>query len=427
MPIASFGTNRRSSTGPMSVQDMVREVYLIGNQPGKLSKKHMDVKVPEVVRFVVSEEAPRSMGFFASGSMLLMGILLKGLSFIYSKQLDSLVKEFENSVSGLSRMSVSSPSRIPTAFRRRSGGSSRRRRSLATSSIGGMSPIRGDIMNHHFDSPLLDLDALCAELTRHRDSSMMALPPIPKLRTTSSDDAAEVSRISSRSSEIDLLPPEDFPEFLPFDATIPDEHIVAPLAEPVVSSSVPARLKGFDPRLTFTNLQWARATKRTHGAIECPKDFALKSTIEKSKIVKPNVKRVKHVYTEVPDVAKAYSEIPDEVASMHEDELRAETVVDYYDDEIIAPRRESVASSFAPSRVGSLGGPNRLAAELEQYGVKQDKMLCLNDVCRGSALTFAQLLTLAANGEIKFVHCDMSFDNSKTLLILSNEDSSEED
>ena len=434
MPNASITINRRYSVAPMSIPDMVRETYALSSHSSsfKLSKRQLEVKLVPVIDNVMSEEASVQWGEFMrrNSGLLFLGALLKGLSMIYVRLLESFLKDCEHPGG------VSSPARIPTAIRRfTSGRRGSGRRSLVSvlDSVGGRDSLGlSPIMPFETTTvgSIMDLDALCEELSR-RPSMCSGVAPLAKRVRSSSSDDPDGGRSVSRDTPVDL---DVFPAFEDQILPLLDENILnanLPHSPPIVRAK--AQLRGFDPKPTFTNLQWSSLTRRSR--VECieRKMFDI-SKIWNSYKSAGAPTRVNHISrAEVSSVLSHTVGLShtDEGMSVEglDDELRADPFIDHYE-EIIPPRRESFASSFAPSRrvsdVSRRGsGEFSDFKKLIQEEIGNESVLKLSQVDGTRnfvASAFSNLLVLAAQGEIKFTHKDLCFQNSSTFYVVASDE-----
>ena len=243
----------RSGSGNMRSSDdreKLRELWVVANQAARLSKRQADIDVLERVSLLLSmgESANRVHVDFVFGYMSIFGGALKGVCIVYLRQVESLLRDCETALFRRSVNLVSvqqHPTRTSISSRRKSSAS--RRSSLAAISITPEVPAELD-----FDS-LMDLDALCDELNRRTlvPSPNQRRPFVAK-RSRSNSCSSSTSNVSVNQNPFEPLLPimDEHPEFdMPF--------IVTPETPPVEPpKKLP--LKGFDPKVTYTSVQWSR-------------------------------------------------------------------------------------------------------------------------------------------------------------------------
>ena len=232
-------------------REKLRELWVVANQAARLSKRQADINILERVSLLLSmgETASRVHVDFIFGSMSVYGGALKGVCVIYNRQVDFLLRDCELVLFRkiVHVVSVShQPVRVSVSSRRKSSAS--RRSSIAAVTITPENPQELD-----FDS-LMDLDALCDELNRRTlvPSPHQRRPFVAK-RTRSNSCSSSTSNVSVHQNPFEPLLPitDEYPEF-----DIP--LIVTPETPPPVVPPKKLPLKGFDPKVAYTSVQWAR-------------------------------------------------------------------------------------------------------------------------------------------------------------------------
>ena len=231
-------------------REKLRELWTVAHQAARLSKRQTDINILERVSLLLSmgESASRVHVDFIFGSMCIFGGALKGVCVVFLRQVEFLLRDCESTLlrKVVNVVSVQvQPTRVSVSSRRKSSAS--RRSSIAAISITPENPVELD-----FDS-LMDLDALCDELNRR------TLVPSPNPRRSFVAKRSRSHSCSSSTSNVSV-------NQNPFEPLLPimDDHaefdfpfIVTPETPPFEPpKKLP--LKGFDPKIAYTSVQWSR-------------------------------------------------------------------------------------------------------------------------------------------------------------------------
>ena len=432
---------------PKHVRDSLKDLWSAGTQSTKLSKRQIDVNVAEQVALLVNFGQLAIGGSHnqldsISGSITVYATVVRGVCIIYAKQVDILLRDCE---SALVRKPVAS---IPTASRASLSSTKRR---LSCSSEGGNSALRSRRSSmvtmppidsaeiEDFDA-IMDLDALCAELTR-RNVITETVVPVTQIPTL----AGKRSRSGSSVSE-DHVSVEHAPAFEAVAPSVDDMEFLAECQPPPAFTPPPTpppncpprsararTLKGFDPKTSFTTIQWSRLLRGediTQSSVPSPAELA--------RLAKPSdMDRLYLFLVEPASRGPTRSSRPTstdavsvaEAVDLDMDELRGDEFVDHFDDPVIPARptgRPSDASSFAPSsrrqsmlsdvfeirRQKSVTGDDFRRAienELDMRHAKKGTLIGFSDVAPVAVSTKAvaaaalvQLLVLASKNELRF-------------------------
>lgn len=419
---------RNISVGHRGGVDCKRDIGMKGalfaeRNRSRLSKKHVEINIVELCKYCESAIGLNSPRISLNttdfrGSLIDFACAVVGSCLIYAKSIEILQRDCEAVARRKSHVAsggglvlvVNDPKRRRTSTSSSRNGNARSsRRSSAVS----VSPIVGD--------GLIDLDALCDELSR---ASPVALPL--KVATGSPQSFAKGKRPRSGSS----VSEEDFevPAFDAEEPLVPVHHAseteiltVVEVVTPDPVAGPKKKLKGFDTRISLTDVQWARMMtaddiSRDHNI--CTADLARRGTV--------NSASYRCVLWSIPRAERAESivseaEAVDDLDSII-DELRADDI-----DHMAEPAgtsRPSIGSSFANSRRQSIASDilfndleiedatsikKVIESQLTRLGAKKERMIDFTEIVPTSnssksdaTVAFVKLLELASHNEIRF-------------------------
>lgn len=471
-----FDNHSELSDNPLAAmsREEVKELLAASNQNSRLSKKQSELDVGNLVSTLISAavlKRPRST--LHGGSYAIYASIVKGLCYIYGRRVDGLAKDCE--VLAVRKLE----SRISMAPRPLNSVTKRRLSTVSTER--GIRSRRSSLSSIHipvddaenFDA-FMDLDALCADLNR-RSSVVPAVTQVAQTpnRGKKSRSGSSVSQEEDAFEAADL-PVDDIDLALagPLAPLAPlmDTPAVVPVCTPPASPSVPkspkrkpkGKLKGFDPKISFTSVEWAtilRAEDITIGEHLKPADYAARGTLD-YEFIKRFIRAGNRI--DPPSVPEEDIVSVAEAVDLESviDELRADDTMEVYEDDIVPERpknRQSVASSFAAaSRRQSIASdglfdwehsthfhpPQDEAEELKieirnalsDFHAKRRTMICLSDIApcdmtsrRVVAKTFVQLLVLSTRSEIRFKNTRLNFTEDPCFVLKQEDDSSSSD
>lgn len=409
-------------------RECLKELWLLAHQTARLTKKQVDVNIAERLALLINMGSRgRSVHMdFVFGSFAMYSTVLKGVCVIYARQMDSLIRDcemllFRKFVSKLATGSDADMvvAHIPTASRSILSSSRRRKRSMDPASSR-----RSSLLS----IPPLDLDGICEELGRD-----IGLDILPRASPTGLRFLNKRSRSGSSVSMED--PGHSTDDFI-FDAVPESEEVVfCDLASILNAAQVPSmttptrreppslrpkQLKGFDAKVGYTTLQWARILRDNESnQIDISTQTAL--FFAKQGHTEGDDRSIRENITGSPRDDELMS-IASAVDDVELDELRADSVVDPFENIGWQGRstsgRNSLASTVARESIGSsifgvgrsIASPGNLKelirVELVQRGRSTHTVLGIADVCtdtkskRFVAAAFLNILTLASAGDI---------------------------
>lgn len=425
-----------SGRGHVSGEDDIRarsltEFWRITNQSAKLTKKQLDINIAERIALLISMGSDSSSVHldFVFGTFAACSTVLKGVCVIYARQMDTLVRDcefllFRKFVSAIRTDMSSTLQGVPTASR--ASIRSSRRSSLVSSR-------RSSLVSLAPCDPL-DLMSICDELSREMAPLPRASPIVPGKRSRS---ASSVSSDDAGTGMVFDAVTEDDAGFVDIASIIEGMAAEEPAARVGgTRNGPPKRLRGFDGKVAYTTLQWARILR----------DSESKQTDVST--------RTAMYYAQQPDVGEETDVYPgdDDIVSVGPqaeyedyDELRAVSVVDPFEnlgmrDRSTLASRPSLASTLHRESISSdVFGASRplrlkelLRSELLERGRRTDTMVRFVDMCeprnttrKTAADTFQNLLTLTSIGEMRIENSrEVSFDNTALMFSLRQSGSS---
>ena len=227
--------------------DKLRELWSVANASARLTKRQAEINVLERISLLLAmgNAGGHVHVDFIFGSLSVYGSAVKGVCVIHLRQVEFLLRDCEHAlIRKQINIATPGPNRMSVSSRRRSMVS--RRSSVAAVTITPDLP-----PEPNFDS-IMDLDALCEELNRR------TMAPSPQQRRVFVNKRSRSNSCSSSTSHV-TADQNPFEPLLPLaddvlDMDIP--FIVTPTTPSVEHQRVP--LKGYDPKVCYTSIQWAR-------------------------------------------------------------------------------------------------------------------------------------------------------------------------
>jgi hypothetical protein len=427
-----------SGRGHVGGEDDIRartltEFWRITNQSAKLTKKQLDINIAERIALLISMGSDSSSVHldFVFGTFAACSTVLKGVCVIYARQMDTLVRDcefllFRKFVSAIRTDMSSTLQGVPTASR--ASIRSSRRSSLVSSR-------RSSLVSLAPCDPL-DLMSICDELSREMAPLPRASPIVPGKRSRS---GSSVSSDDAGTGMVFDAVTEDDAGFVDIASIIEGMAAEEPAARVRgTRNGPPKRLRGFDGKVAYTTLQWARILRESESKLT---DVSTRTAMYYAQ--QPDVGEETDVHIHPGDDEIVSVGPPAEYEDY--DELRAVSVVDPFEnlgmrDRITLASRPSLASTLHRESISSdVFGSSRplrlkelLRSELLERGRRTDTMVRFIDICelrnttrKTAADTFQNLLTLTSIGDMRIENSrKVSFDNTALMFSLRRSGSS---